>query len=60
MIGIDGSPIAGLFSAGELGSIWTELYPGGGNLMECIVSGIAADRLERNSATDEVNEREGP
>jgi len=44
VIGIDGSPIAGLFSAGELGSIWTELYPGGGNLMECIVSGIAAGR----------------
>jgi succinate dehydrogenase/fumarate reductase flavoprotein subunit len=44
VIGIDGSPIPGLFSAGELGSIWTELYPGGGNLMECIVSGIVAGR----------------
>jgi succinate dehydrogenase/fumarate reductase flavoprotein subunit len=44
VIGLDGDPIPGLYSAGELGSIWAELYPGGGNLMECIVSGIAAGR----------------
>jgi predicted oxidoreductase len=44
VIGLGGDPIPGLYSAGELGSIWAELYPGGGNLMECIVSGIAAGR----------------
>jgi succinate dehydrogenase/fumarate reductase flavoprotein subunit len=37
-----GDPIAGLYSAGELGSIWTDLYPGGGNLIESIVSGRIA------------------
>lgn len=38
----DGTPIPGLFGAGELGSIWNRLYPGAGNLSECIVSGRAA------------------
>jgi succinate dehydrogenase/fumarate reductase flavoprotein subunit len=36
--------IPGLFAAGELGSIWTDLYPGGGNLIEAIVSGRIAGR----------------
>lgn len=41
----DGSPIRGLYSAGELGSIWTRLYPGGGNVSEAIVSGrVAAEK----------------
>jgi succinate dehydrogenase/fumarate reductase flavoprotein subunit len=44
VIGVEGDPVPGLYSAGELGSIWSELYPGGGNLMECIVSGLAAGR----------------
>lgn len=38
----DGTPIPGLFGAGELGSIWNRLYPGAGNLSECLVSGRAA------------------
>jgi succinate dehydrogenase/fumarate reductase flavoprotein subunit len=50
VIGLDGAPVAGLYSAGELGSMWTELYPGGGNLMECIVSGIAAGRAAATGA----------
>jgi succinate dehydrogenase/fumarate reductase flavoprotein subunit len=52
VIGLGGAAIPGLYSAGELGSIWTELYPGGGNLMECIVSGIAAGQ---NAATGGLN-----
>src|ERR1019366_1856469 len=40
----DGSPIAGLYGAGELGSVWSRLYPGAGNLCECIVSGRLAVR----------------
>lgn len=42
-------PIAGLYSAGELGSIWGQLYPGAGNVAEAIVSGRTAARnaLER-------------
>jgi succinate dehydrogenase/fumarate reductase flavoprotein subunit len=39
-----GEPIPGLFTAGELGSIWTDLYPGGGNLIEAIVSGRIAGK----------------
>lgn len=38
----NGSPIPGLFSAGELGSIWNRLYPGGGNVSEALVTGRAA------------------
>lgn len=43
---VDGwlDPIPGLFSAGELGSIWTDLYPGGGNFGEALISGRAAGR----------------
>lgn len=40
----DGTPIPGLFSAGELGSMWNRLYPGAGNLSECLVSGRLAAR----------------
>ncbi len=39
----DGSPIPRLYSAGELGSIYGMLYPGGGgNLAECIAFGRIA------------------
>ncbi|MEG0729664.1 MAG: FAD-binding protein, partial [Anaerovoracaceae bacterium] len=31
----DGKPITGLYSAGEFGSIWGNLYQGGGNVGEC-------------------------
>lgn len=34
-----GVPIPGLFSAGELGSIWGGLYPGAANITEALVSG---------------------
>jgi succinate dehydrogenase/fumarate reductase flavoprotein subunit len=40
----DGTSIPGLFSAGELGSIWNRLYPGAGNVSETIVSGRLAAR----------------
>jgi hypothetical protein len=42
VLGYDGTPIPGLFSAGELGAIWTDLYPGGCNLIEAVVSGRTA------------------
>lgn len=38
----EGRPIPGLYSAGELGSIWSRLYPGGGNVSEALVSGRIA------------------
>lgn len=39
-----GEPIPRLFEAGELGSIWGNLYLGGGNLSECFISGRIAAR----------------
>jgi succinate dehydrogenase/fumarate reductase flavoprotein subunit len=44
VIGTDGAPIRGLFSAGELGSIWGSLYPGAGNVTEAVVFGRIAGR----------------
>jgi succinate dehydrogenase/fumarate reductase flavoprotein subunit len=37
-------PVPGLFSAGELGSIWAALYPGAGNVTEAVVFGRIAGR----------------
>jgi succinate dehydrogenase/fumarate reductase flavoprotein subunit len=39
-----GEPIAGLYTAGELGSIWGSLYTGGCNLAECFITGVIAAR----------------
>lgn len=35
----DGNPIPHLYSAGELGAIWSDAYNGGGNLGECTAFG---------------------
>ena len=40
----DGSPIARLYSAGELGSIYSYLYQGTGNIGECLAFGRIAGR----------------
>ena len=37
-------PIPGLYSAGELGSMWGQLYPGAGNIGEALVTGQIAAR----------------
>jgi succinate dehydrogenase/fumarate reductase flavoprotein subunit len=37
-----GDPIAGLYSAGELGSMWSTIYPGAGNVTEALVFGQIA------------------
>lgn len=39
-----GEPIAGLYAAGELGSVFGHLYMSGGNLAECVVGGAIAGR----------------
>ncbi len=39
---VDDSPIRRLYSAGELGSVWSMLYQGSGNLGECIAFGRIA------------------
>lgn len=42
VVAIDGSPIAGLFSAGECGGVTANRYQGGGNVAECLVFGRIA------------------
>ncbi len=39
IVSVDGLPIQGLFSAGELGSVFPDMYNGGGNLGETMVFG---------------------
>src|SRR5207244_10316097 len=40
----DGSPIPRLYSAGELGSIYSYLYQGAGNIGECLAFGRISGR----------------
>lgn len=45
VIDMDGNPIPHLYSAGEFGAIWSDIYNGGCNLAECITFGrIAAEQ----------------
>ncbi len=39
VIDLDGNPIPHLYSAGELGSVYADIYNGGGNLAECVFFG---------------------
>lgn len=39
VISVDGNPIPHLYSAGECGSIWGDIYQGCGNLAECLAFG---------------------
>jgi 3-oxosteroid 1-dehydrogenase len=42
IVRVDGKPIPRLYSAGEMGSVWSMLYQGSGNLGECIAFGRIA------------------
>jgi hypothetical protein len=44
VMGANGLPIGRLYSAGELGSIYSFLYQGGGNIGECFAFGRVAGR----------------
>lgn len=44
VLDVEGNPIPNLYSSGEFGSIWSNMYQGGGNLSECIVFGQIAAR----------------
>ncbi len=44
VISTEGAPIPRLYSAGELGSIYSYLYQGGGNIGECFAFGRIAGR----------------
>lgn len=42
VIDLDGNPIAGLYAAGELGGLTTQMYAGGMNVGECFIMGKIA------------------
>ena len=42
IIDLNGDPIPNLYSAGEFGSVWCDMYNGGGNLGETMVFGRIA------------------
>ena len=50
VLDVNGEPIKRLYSAGELGSIFNMLYPGAGNVSECLSFGRIAGR---NAAKEE-------
>ena len=56
VIGIDGLPIEGLFEGGEMGSVFADMYNGGGNLSETMVFGRFAGQ---NAAKRAKSEFEG-
>lgn len=41
---VDGTPVPGLYSAGEFGSVWGHYYQAAGNVSECLVFGRTAAR----------------
>ncbi len=49
-----GEPIAGLYSAGELGSVFGHVYMAGGNLAECFIGGRAAARNAVGSSANQL------
>lgn len=44
IIDLEGQPIPHLYSAGEFGSIWSNMYQGAGNLGECLAFGRISTR----------------
>ena len=52
MIDTQGNPIPHLYSAGELGSIFPNIYQGAGNLAECIAFGRIAGENAAQVKTD--------
>ena len=44
ILDLDGQPIPHLYSAGEFGSIWANMYQGAGNLGECLAFGRISAR----------------
>lgn len=53
VLDVDGNPIPGLYSAGELGSFWGAIYQGAGSIGECIVTGrIAGEAVAAASGTE--------
>ena len=53
VVDVNLNPIPGLFSAGELGALWPDMYNGGGNISEATVFGRMAGRNAALSARGE-------
>ncbi len=53
VIGLDGYPIEGLFEGGEMGSVFSDMYNGGGNLSETMVFGRYAGQNAAKRAKGE-------
>lgn len=54
VIDVKGEPIPHLFSAGECGSVWGDVYQGGANIGECLVFGRIAG-TNAAAVKDDVN-----
>lgn len=52
ILNTQGEPIPHLYSAGEFGSFYADIYNGGGNLAECIFSGRVAGANAAAAKTD--------
>jgi succinate dehydrogenase/fumarate reductase flavoprotein subunit len=57
VMGVDGEPIGRLYSAGELGSIYSFLYQGGGNIGECFAFGRIAGEEAASKSPQKVREQ---
>lgn len=64
IVDVDGNPIPHLYSAGELGSVYADIYNGGGNLSECIffgrISGKNAAAVKTDVSSASVMEGKTP
>ncbi len=56
VLGLDGKPIPHLFSAGECGSIWADIYQGAGNIGECFSFGLISGANAAKHKEDRVAE----
>lgn len=56
IVDVKGNPIPHLYGAGECGSMWSNVYPGGGNLTECIAFGRIAGANAASVKDDVVQE----
>lgn len=52
VLDVDGNPIPHLYSAGEFGSFYADIYNGGGNVGECIFTGIIAGKAAAEPKDD--------
>ena len=56
VLGLDGNPIPHLFSAGECGSIWADIYQGAGNIGECFSFGLISGANAAKQKEDRIAE----